>query len=344
MSVKTIFKTLIGTMVVIVLSCAIIELLNVELQSIQLNRLINLSGSQAAALFAQETYKTDTGTAGSAAMEDIRTAHGGSYISGKFYGGNTSESAIYNSIYGGGEFKSWAGSSTIAGNWLSVDCLSGVKSEGDYGRAGQMYRNNYVTPLNMGVPYMDKEVLQKMFRWNLAALLSNCNQEAIDSDADGIYCVHYNGFRIYASQAKITNLEYRVFDLTNMKDAQEYYSLTSINPKGLNGSISTSVGTYTPNTANMDVASGYGDERQYACIVGIEYEVPISYEGVTPMRQIFEYIWHSEATAVPGWTGEIPDKGDYKWNTSKPKYKGGGFPDGDNVGAVPNSLIYYIVR
>lgn len=346
MSVKSIFSTILGTIATIIISCLIIELLNVELQSIQINRLINLSGSQSAALFAQETYKTDSGKAGSASMEDIRNADGGSYVSGKFYGGNTTESAVYNHIYGSSasEFRSWATSPNIAGKWLSVDCISGVKSDGMYGKSGEMYRANYVTPLNMGVPYMDKEVLTKMFQWNLASLLSNCNYKAIDTDVNGQYCVHFNGYRVYASMAQITNLEYKVFDLTNTADAQEFYSLTSINPSGLNGSISTTVGTYTPNTANMDTASGYGDERQYACVIGIEYSVPISYEGVTPMRAIVEYLWHNDASRVEGLNGNIPDRGNAEWNNNIHVYKGGGFPSSDNTGAVPNSLIYYIIR
>lgn len=342
MSVKGIFKVLIGTILITILSCVIVEFLNVDLQSTQIIQLANLAGSQAAGLFAQETYKTDSGIAGSSSMPAVKTADGGEYISGQFYNGLSTEKAIYNQLYGG-EFLSWAASQH--GNWLSVDSIAG---SGDP-NSGEMYRNNCVTPLNMGVPYMDKDTLEKMFRWNLAQTFSNCNSEAIVRDPYGRYCVSFNGFRIYASQANIENIEYKVFDISTGSGAQQFYDLTHVNPASLNGEgVRLSLGTYNPDTENMiTTASGvtYGDERAKVCVIGIEYSVPISYEGITPMRQIFSYLWHDDASKVDGFDGNTPDRGVQSWNAATPRLYGGGFQDGVSVETpVPSKLIYYIIR
>ena len=348
MSVKTIFKVILGTIATIVISSLVIELFNLELQSMQMTKLINVSGKQAAALFAQETYKSDSG-AGSANMPNLRTTDGGVYVSGNFYNG-TSEASIYNSIYTSSEFRNWVGANR--GKWLSVDCIASGLGLGSGGlgpneiMSGQMYVNNYVTPLNMGVPYMDKDTLQKMFRWNLTQTLSNCREEAIVQDAFGQYAVAYNGFMVYANRAEITDIEYKVLDLTDSNDAKEFYKYTSVNPANLNGkAVTTSIGVYTEDTTLMSDVPGYGDERRYACLVGINYRVPVSYEGVTFMRTIISYLWSADAR-VEGLDGNIPDKGYASWNPSTPWLTSGGFQEDINPGDVPipNTLVYYIVR
>lgn len=350
MTVKDIFKILLGTILATVLISVLVELFNVNMTSTQLNRIANLAGSQAAALFAQETYKTDSGQAGSSKMHDIYSYDGGIYLSGDFYGGLATEEAIYNKLYkNSSDFKQWA--SENRGKWLSVDSISyglgiggGLDSLSQ--QSGVMYVQNCVTPLNMGVPYLDKETVQKMFRWNLAALFSNNNSAAIVRDDSGKYYVSYSGFRIYASEAYITNIEYRTYNIAESGDAQEFYEVTNVNPAGLNGN-SLTFGTYTPDTEAMTtLANGvsYGDERAMVCVVGIEYSIPVAYEGITPIKTVFEYVWNQE---VEGFDGNIPARDALSWQDGTVNLKSGGFQDYVDVGdstPVPGKLIYYIIR
>lgn len=351
MEVKTIFKVLLGTIALMITSCIIIELYNVSMTSTQINRLINISGAQAADLFAQETYKTDTGDAGSSSMPDVRTADGGTYVSGNFYGGLSTENAIYNKLYrDSSEFRQFVANNS--GKWLSLDCIAYGLGVGGGGLdqasqlSGQMYVSNCVTPLNMGVPYLDQETLQKMFRWNLATLLSNGNSNLIVNDSSGGYYVLHNGFRVYASQATIEPI-YRTYDISNASEALEFYELTHINPAGLNGSNSTlTFGTYIPDTESMVTLSNgisYGDERSIICVAGLEYTVPVSYQGVTPMKNIFEYLWNAE---VEGWgDGVAPDNPTQTWTMGKVNLQSGGFQDSSTEDTpVPGKLIYYMIR
>ena len=143
MSVKTIFKVILGTIATIVISSLVIELFNLELQSMQMTKLINVSGKQAAALFAQETYKSDSG-AGSANMPNLRTTDGGVYVSGNFYNG-TSEASIYNSIYTSSEFRNWVGANR--GKWLSVDCIASGLGLGSGGLGPNEITFNFFNPI-----------------------------------------------------------------------------------------------------------------------------------------------------------------------------------------------------
>ena len=258
--VRSIFIILIGTVVVIVLSAFLTEIINVSLNSIKLQSDVKLACNKALTLFAQESYKPRStgGTVYSYTInqEKVKNCEGGDYVTGVFYEGidssmdaDTVVSTIYNNLYlNNDNFRNWYNSSasngisflngtTIAGTWETLDRVGErlnatytgapdpeepvsfndftgtydeyLESLNEYSNfmVGKTYLETYTTPLNMGVPYLDKDTVQKMFRWNLAQLLSNCNPDAIVKDDAGTFCVERDGFHIYADRATITKLE-----------------------------------------------------------------------------------------------------------------------------------------
>lgn len=105
MSVKTIFKTLIGTVVIIIMISLCIELFNVNVSGLQIKTVCNIATKQSAELFTQETYRPigdvyENTEARAANMKDIKAADGTTYISGNFYGNSATVSSIWNKLYG----------------------------------------------------------------------------------------------------------------------------------------------------------------------------------------------------------------------------------------------------
>lgn len=362
MTVKGIFKVLLGTIIIMVVGSLVLEMINITTTSLQLTQISRIACRQSAVLFSQETYKDreyDSTAGGSVNMDPLPAADGTTYVEGNFYGEGKTPDEIYKSLYTSSEFKKWLKSSAVAkGNWKSIDLINRALNEPgslnvpfptnvtapnfesqmkEYNEAmtAKAYRDVMMTPLNMGVPYLDQATLQKIFRWNLTQMTSDCQPAAIRQDDNGAYCVYYKGFRVYADLATITNLEYRVYDIDNAKDLQDFRELTSIDATNLGYDDSL-----------IEYLGGYenDDERKRICVVGIEFNVPIAYEGITPVRSIFDWVWDQEAK---GLDGEQSRQGDYSWNDTTADLNTGGFTRSTpepGVLPVPMTLIYYVVR
>ena len=195
----------------------------------------------------------------------------------------------------------------------------------------KVYKEVMMTPLNMGVPYLDKEVLTKMFKWNVGELMSNCNSEAIKEDDNGRKYVAYNGFRVYADRAEITNLEYKTFDLTHAIDREQFRQITNIDPDNLKFDF------------NPEYLGTADDERQRVALVGINYSIPIAYEGITPIRKLFDYVWRTEVNGI----NSTHDGTKQSWVDTTADLESGGFSGKAGLGGVlpvPGKLIYYIIR
>lgn len=206
--------------------------------------------------------------------------------------------------------------------------------------------DTYVTPLNFGVPYIDIETAEKMFRWNLTHMLSNGASDTnenggadlIIQDEYGQNAIAYKGFMVYADQAEITRIDYKVFDVANpsSQSAKDFRDITHIDPSAL--------GFEDNSAVNLDLLGMDTDERTKICVIGVEYTVPISYYGITPIRNIFNYTWNKE---VEGWKDiEYEDREYRVYNTDKATLIGGGFTGNVNQGALPvlGKLIFYLVR
>lgn len=385
LSVKGIFKTLIGTVVLMVVVSLVIEMINMSISSIQMTQMAKIACRQSAVLLSQETYKQRLGADGSGGSEgttfmaDVQNIDDVKYIGGDYYPGSDARS-IYDAMYkNNNDFKNWVKSSEIAGNWDSIELISlGLwhqrNSIGDeyapdmpssmdeaslkrYTRSitADAYVDVMMTPLNMGVPYLDKATLQKIFQWNLASIASDCNSDRIRPDESGNYCIYYNGFRVYADQAEIKNLVYKTYDLSDGADLEKFKYDTG---------IISNVGQTIDDLGFLggaDLGSSIGeDERKKICVVGIEYDIPIAYEGITPIRKIFDFIWDTEvagfARQETGDTGFEGRDVHRSWSDTTATLHSGGFTgqagtSGDENKAaqagvlpVPGRLIYYIVR
>ena len=211
---------------------------------------------------------------------------------------------------------------------------------------GKNFADTYTTPINFGVPYIDIETATHMFQWNLAQNLSGCRPEAIRRDEMGRLCVEIDGFRVYADMATL-DIEYRVYDMNDDSDRQEFLQLTNIYAKD-------------PDTGDWNLAfeedanvvkSLLGtdmDERMYICVLGVNYEVPVSYIGISPIRQVFEFFWNYEVAGYSEAT--IGDGGAARpvrvWDNATADMGGGGFENEWPSGTLPvgKKLVFYLVR
>ena len=329
MSVKTIFYTIIGTMVIIVVGSLTLEWFNVSTTSLQLGSIAKMSARQACVFFGQETYKRDDFTGVN--LNDIRDRNGELIISGNFYPGNSPE-VIYNNLYGPtSEFLKSSGpvKTQFKGNWESLDLL--INRNDEWG-IGEFYVESMMTPLNMGIPYLDHDVVDKIFRWNFTTILNNGQIadsggfQNLVADEDGHY-VLYKGFRVYVTEAKITDIEYRILDLSTSQGKTDFKKFTNMDASTITGET-----------------SGASDERNKVCLAGIKYSVPMKYVGITPIKQVAEWGWSNSVAGADG----IDTGASYnQWNDSGIDYFAqGGFDDSTEEGVlpVPGELVYYIVR
>ena len=207
---------------------------------------------------------------------------------------------------------------------------------------GSTLVNQYVTPINCGVAYTDKDTLNDIFQWNLATLLGNCEDytdgyshvircNTAHSGSEGSYILR-NGYRIYTESATISNMKYTTYDLEDENSEKAFRRLTNVDMKD-------------------KAQASIGDERNKVCVITVEYQVPVSYEGISPLKKLFEYVWTSQ---VKGWrvgsnseTSEnwsAPDYSDMAdWDDSTQNLVGGATDESANYLST-GTITYYIVR
>ena len=346
-SVKMVFKSLLGTILFMVMTSVFIELFNINITGLQVRHMAKMAARQAAELFTQESYKIDNG-AGTIKADDIKNIDGGTYISGEFYGNLTDMYEIYDSIYGNGsQFEKWCNASdgstfsvdratyyikkTPRGslinsytnlkamkigvnreynsyltqankpNWEDDEESDKVKNWNLYSR-GKAYYELCYTPINLGIPYLDSTITNRMYQWNLARLASNCDPDLIQTEAihtyndlykdpyvnNKDYFINYKGFKIYADRAEITEYEYNVYDLTKQEDRDAYRKLTNNRVNVGENSIHT----------NDKTSNKFEDEDNFVAVVSITYGVPVEYIGITPIRTIFNWVWNREVEGI----------------------------------------------
>lgn len=338
MTVKTIFKVLLASIVIPIVGFLLIEFYNVSTVSVEIGALANAAANQSAILFSKETYKVTEGSSGYNGLGNQRNVvseTGELFVSGKFYEGSSKEE-VYNKLYTNSNFRNWVTSDVIRnkGNWNNVRYIDSKLNRGNAGlteeeiKKATMYVNTLMTPNNMGVPYLDRDVVTRMFRWNLAELFSSGKPQNVKKDSQGRLYSSFNGYRIYANLATINSLEYRVYDLSKSADRAEFERVTSMNPTKFGGNAQMS-----------------GDDRSRVGVVGISYSVPTGYEGITPIKRAFEFMWDTEVNGIDGKSQRSQVR--QEWNDALASYDSGGF-DGNTalsgILPVPGRLVYYIVR
>lgn len=388
MEVKTIFKVLIGTIVAMVMGSLIVEIFNVSIASMQIKQLTKIAARNACVLFTQETYKKQ-GSGGTVSASNIYRPDGVMYCSGSFYkvGSNLNpdERQIWQSLYMNSDFlkfcdingstpypelkkiktldtlyqglshgSTW-GPISVSNIWDADEAT--IRRANEIARAKLFYENMY-TPVNLGIPYLDihsgannrDSVVNRMYRWNLTQLLTNCNSSLIQQDALGNWCVNYKGFKCYTGDdyyktCNINNLDYKVYDMTVASDMSKMRSLLNFSMDG----------------ANVDTLGGVQDENKYITAVGINYNVTIKYEGITPLRSIITWLWNRgnvEGYGLgAGSTSNTWGKSGTGWNDSTNQLVTGGgmgtvadsswdMNQNQNAGLYPASgkLVYTLVR
>ena len=372
MSVKNIFLTILGTISFVIVSFIVIEVFNMNVTSSQLTNLTKTSAYQTCALFTQETYKERqnssdySGNGGAVDMSDIYDDNGTLYISGDFYNGDTLEE-IWKSLYvGNAEFNTTMGALRTQKGYTNLDLLmKGIENSGNVAvsavdwdssaaelqaninaeKANEFYRE-YYTPANLGIPYLDLETTTKIFKWELTQLLSNCDSSNIHTDQNNNRYVMYKGFRCYTSQAEITNVTYKTYRLINDSGsvdsavAAKLTSDTGLTVSGVNGAA-TNIGI-NPKI-QTDLAGKKVFDNATVTVAEVDYTLPIAYEGITPVRTWFAYMFNND-NKVQG-TGDTTDTiteqefdDTQQQNLSSANQKA--------IGTIPTSgkLIYNLVK
>ena len=185
--------------------------------------------------------------------------------------------------------------------WEDDEESDKVKNWNLYSR-GKAYYELCYTPINLGIPYLDSTITNRMYQWNLARLASNCDPDLIQTEDihtyndlykdpyvnSKDYFINYKGFKIYADRAEITEYEYNVYDLTKQEDRDAYRKLTNNKVDVGENSIHT----------NDKTSNKFEDEDNFVAVVSITYGVPVEYIGITPIRTIFNWVWNREVEGI----------------------------------------------
>lgn len=304
-SVRTIFKIIIGTIVAIVITSCIVELFNITLTSTFVRGIVTKSIDKSCDFFSQETYiRDDSGTSTVyTVVKPIKFDSGKVAVSSDFFGANATQQSIYEKLYaksddfrlfvknygkywlnlrrlGYGICANYGGNGVLSSSTPVLSSLSQTDK-----KAGDTYAKTFVTALNSGITYLDKEVLTNIARWNMVAnfyngkpdMLVDANTKIMGVNGlDPYDYVMYDGYKIYFNTLNITNINYKVYDLTKTgaDGADGFASSTNI------GDVS-----YWKNTVGLDSS----DERRYVCVANIDYDVKIGYDGITPIKKIFQW-------------------------------------------------------
>lgn len=360
MSVKTVFKVLVGTILLIAIASITVEYYNISMSSAYMKTIFTRTISRSCDYFSQETYKQNPSGNGGALLntgnaEAILDKDGIEAVSGRFFEGGTQE-AIYNSIYKSESFKNFLksnvdyyntssatspGRTSILGLWQNLDDLAyglfggsgGIHPSGLTDRdkeLGKYYAANQISALNSGIVYLDGDIITKIARWNLVSTLSDGKPSniVIETGANrSADYVKHRGFRIYYNTFRVTDIKYTVYNTSTPGGRAALEAVTNLDASKLHHD---------------------GDERDNICVAQIKYDVGVAYFGVTPLRSVMEYVFQNQVrgmsgantSAIGGFNGG-PSTSSLNNNTNKVSSGGGATTW---TAPVSGYIYYYIVR
>lgn len=327
--IKSIFKILIGVILFMAIGMFIVELYNITIASELLKSTAHTTLSKSCDYFAQESYKNGSGNAYQLVGYDnsVDTS-----LNGQFYFGSTEQ--VYDRLYtNSGSFANYVNSFKDKFRKLKV-LGKGLGITGDALLDGEDtiasdYRQGLVTPLNIGIAYLDRDTVNKIFKWELVAVLSAGNPDmVITNPADGSnpYVV-YKGFRIYYNSIYVDNPSYRAYDLFNATDKKDFEKLTNIDT----------------DRYILNARINENDERRYVVVASMKYKVRVGYEGITPIKRLFQWVVNTgddERFDTNRWQGETTLS---RAGARNEDFFGSGLNYDSSVG-VGNKIIYYIIR
>lgn len=327
--IKSIFKILIGVILFMTIGMFIVELYNITIASELLKSTAHTTLSKSCDYFAQESYKNGSGNAYQLVGYDnsVDTS-----LNGQFYFGSTEQ--VYDRLYANsGSFANYVNSFKDKFRKLKV-LGKGLGITGDALLDGEDtiasdYRQGLVTPLNIGIAYLDRDTVNKIFKWELVAVLSAGNPDmVITNPADGSnpYVV-YKGFRIYYNSIYVDNPSYRAYDLFNATDKKDFEKLTNIDT----------------DRYILNARINENDERRYVVVASMKYKVRVGYEGITPIKRLFQWVVNTgddERFDTNRWQGETTLS---RAGARNEDFFGSGLNYDSSVG-IGNKIIYYIIR
>lgn len=329
--VKSIFKVLIFFTLFVTIGMLIIEVYNLTIASELLKSTAHSTLERSCDYFAQESYKNGSGNA-----YQLRGYNNGldTSLNGQFYYG--SDSQVYDKLYTNSDdfatyvnkYKDNYRKLKVLGKGLGLThdiLLDGEDAIGSY------YRQGLVTPLNIGIAYLDRGTVEKIFKWELVAVLSSGQDDMIITNpADGSNpYVLYKGFRIYYNSIQLDDPSYKVYDLFNSDDKKKFEELTNIE-----------VDDYM-----LRARINESDERRYIVVANMNYKVRVGYEGITPIKRLFQWVVNTgddERYDInnPKWSGDTTLS---RVGARNEDFFGSGLRYDSSVG-IGNKIIYYIVR
>ena len=211
-------------------------------------------------------------------VPDIKFKDGSVAVSSSFFGSATTQNSIYEKLYGkSNEFKKFINdngkywenlrrlgygiANEFGGN--SVLNVNNIGKLEDYDKkAGETYVKTHVTALNSGITYLDRETLGNIARWNMVANFYGGNNDMLHKSSSSVKgansrdfdYVMYDGYKIYYNTLKITDIDYKVYDLSTVTGAADFARRTNV------GNAS-----YWTDTVGIDK----DDERKCVCVADV---------------------------------------------------------------------------
>ncbi len=314
------FKIIGGTILICVLSVVFFEYHNVTKAVFEFAHTSRQLMEESCEFFAKESYR---GSSAQVSNKNVDLSFGNSYgikdksgatkVSGKFYQG-VDEKEVWNNLYGDGIY---AENSHDYINWLDQQ----ISAVGDFNKEENLtykllyntlngygstkndpFRGDYlyVTPLNLGFTYIDQDTLLKIFRWKLVNELSVISVDSNDytkrdrffTDENGRDYVKWRGFRVYYNEihvdVSIANDRVKLYDLYNEDQRLELMDWTSNIFKQEDVDEYDKEGYMDFNQISKD------DIRRFKILYDVRWSVPVSYEGILPIKLVLNLITNKE--------------------------------------------------
>ena len=163
---------------------------------------------------------------------------------------------------------------------MSIDAWWGINDNMYYlthesSQIGSMYREMYMTPANLGIPFVGEpgavtstdnvgKALVKIDKWILAKLLSGGNEENIYT-SNGRVVVNYHGYEIDIDSFQITDKDYVIYKLDDPTDAKAFNDVTNMNASTL--------------VSDASAFDAHNNAGKYAVTVALSYSVKVNYKG-----------------------------------------------------------------
>lgn len=233
-----------------------------------------------------------------------------------------------------------------------LDVLYKLGSMNAFSHVSTAVENGY-SPSNVGFPMFSWQ-LNRMFKWHLCAAFSGVGLDsagaagsyttpAISTSESGAACIRWNGFDIYASEARITQINYYAYNLYDSSDLNAFCQRSGMTVSDVNNLKKYNADGYSGNAFPNTVVAADGTPMSFAMVVDIEYTVPVAYRGITPFRRVINWIQEDRKAGYAGFTSNnvnptASGAADYTYTTTDMNAA-----VGDDAFMVDSALTYVVM-